>query len=351
MKIALKIVLIIVSFSIIDISIQCAEKRLLLPSEVAGELKSNKLSMDQKIALLQIVSKNDISLNAESKTVIKKFLLKLMTSYEKSQGRDSTLSRQKFIDLFRNFEFRLSKSDLKQFFTKTSLQGSNIQVFEDYLTLFFENGLYTDVLYNKLDGLLNSKISLAKKGFLLQLLNNPPYKKQDISRYDKQNNYYADALSYYSEKSSLYDSSDFEKKYDEIFYNTAVRSDQFLREAGVIKEICWDGFVLSAEDTISSQKLIKLFVKRLRLIVASKHDSIIIQYLESLNSGDTGELDMIPESALKSFTPLLKSKNNVIVEGIIAILKEKTDKDFNSPEEWKKAIAKMPGAEKKDKTK
>ena len=161
----------------------------------------------------------------------------------------------------------MSKPDLKQFFTKTSLQGSKIQVFEAYLTLFFENGLYTDELYQKLVRLLNSKISLAKQGFLLQFLTWPPYRDKDILKYEKEKEYYSIATDYYIKKTKPYENKKFEKRYNTIFYNAATNSDNFLINASHVKEICWDGFVISAEDTIPRQKLAKLFVKRLNLIV------------------------------------------------------------------------------------
>jgi len=320
---------------------------LLTPDKIAEEVASNKLSMNQKVALLQIAGNYDISFNTKSKAVIKKFLLELMTSYESSKDAKNDdgvkLSKETFIDLFRNLNLRLNKSELYYFFKGSSVfDKCSFMEFEKYLNLFFENGLYTKELYQKLVGVLNSKISLSKKGFLLQMLNNPPYKKQDILNFYAKDNNYDDASSYYSKKSSLYDSFDFEKKYDKIFYNTAFSSDQFLKEAGVIKEICWDGFVLSAEDTISQEKLAKLFVKRLKLIVNSKQDSIIIQYLEALNVDNAGELDLIPKSKIYLLSSLLSSKNKYIIIGVIAILKEKTGKDFNSPEAWKKAIKKMP---------
>ena len=53
---------------------------LLSSSELAGKITSDDLSLAQKVALLQIASKNDIRFDDESKAVVKKFLLKSMTS-------------------------------------------------------------------------------------------------------------------------------------------------------------------------------------------------------------------------------------------------------------------------------
>ena len=328
------------------------ESKALTPREMASEvltkLKSDSTPLERKVALLKFALKANLPFDEKSKLVVKDFLLRQMTAAAPlKSGVEGNLPKQtliELVDLFREFGFRLTKADLEKYFTDQTFLRCDDDIFRHYLGLIFENGLYTDEQFKRYIKLLSLKMSPAKKGWLLQELAFPPYRKSDMLKLKKGEEYYDVASEYYCDKSDKYDDEEFQKKYANVFYDFAIKDDDFLIHANSVKEICWDGLVLCMESCVSEEKLRKLFMKRLKLIAESHKDDIIIDYLKDLNSGDTSELEILPVSSLKPLLPLLESKNKEIVKGVTAVLKTKTGKDYGDDHEaWRKAISEMSG--------
>ena len=347
-KIALKMALFILAFGTNPYFAQAGDaSKAPSPSEMASEiltrLKSGSISLERKVALLKFAIKTNLSFNEKSKPVVKDFILRQMTAAASlKSGVEGNLSKQAFIDLFEEFGFRLTQADMGKYFTDETFLKCDDAMFNSYLTLIFENGLYTEDLFGKYVKLLSLKMSPVKKGWLLQQLTLPPYGESDMLKLKKGEKYYDVALEYYCDKTDKYDDEEFQKKYAKVFYDFAIKDDDFLIYANSVEEICWDGLVLSMEEYVSEEKLRKLFMKRLKLIAESHKDDIIVNYLKDLNSGDTFELEILPVSSLKLLLPLLESNNKEIVKGVMAVFKTKTDKDYGGDSEaWRKAISEM----------
>ena len=325
--------------------------------DLVDALNSNEFALPRKVAVLKLALKLKIPLDDNTKSVVKNFLLRWMTTYRESSGKDKALSQRGFLDLFKRFGFALTQKEYEKHFTIKTFKTCSDDVFMPFFELFMASGLYTGEFACKYRDILNAGISAPKKGILLQFLYCPPYKKSDIldsnSKLLKElegERRYNYLFSYYSQKSDSYENEAFYDKYAKIFFDCAMNSDAFLLNAGVLKEICWDGLVINAtcerendkSKAPSKKDMAELFSKRLNLIVKSNRDDIILQYLNSLKSGETDELAIIPEKQIYGLAPLLNSKNEKIIEAAIEVLNKKTGKNLKTPDAWKKAIEAIP---------